>query len=111
MKTANPKASLRRAVYTRVSTEHGLEQEFDSLDNQREVSEAYIKSQAHEGCKLLQRDQGVRLDELIAATGWLPHTARAALTGLRHRSYDVRVEREKGRASIYRALSTLALAS
>jgi hypothetical protein len=27
--------------------------------------------------ELLQRDQGVRLDELIAATGWLPHTARA----------------------------------
>jgi hypothetical protein len=30
---------------------------------------------------LLQRDQGAKLDELIAATGWLPHTARAALTG------------------------------
>ena len=30
------KASLRCAVYTRVSTEHGLEQEFNSLDNQRE---------------------------------------------------------------------------
>jgi site-specific DNA recombinase len=49
MKPANPKASLRCAVYTRVSTEHGLEQEFNSLDNQREASEAYIKSQAHEG--------------------------------------------------------------
>jgi site-specific DNA recombinase len=35
MKPANPKASLRCAVYTRVSTEHGLEQEFNSLDNQR----------------------------------------------------------------------------
>ena len=44
MKPANPKASLRCAVYTRVSTEHGLEQEFNSLDNQREASEAYIKS-------------------------------------------------------------------
>jgi hypothetical protein len=31
--------------------------------------------------ELLQRDQGAKLDELIAATGWLPHTARAALTG------------------------------
>ena len=49
IKPANPKASLRCAVYTRVSTEHGLEQEFNSLDNQREASEAYIKSQAHEG--------------------------------------------------------------
>jgi hypothetical protein len=61
---------------------------------------------------LLQRDQGATLDELIAATGWLPHTARAALTGLRHRGYDVRLERgEKGSASIYRAVATLATAS
>ncbi len=59
--------------------------------------------------ELLQRDQGAKLDELIAATGWLPHTARAALTGLRHRGYDVRLERgETGRASIYRAVATLA---
>src|SRR5271166_1582987 len=36
--------------------------------------------------ELLQRDQGANLDELIAATGWLPHTARAAMTGLRHRA-------------------------
>jgi hypothetical protein len=61
---------------------------------------------------LLQRDQGAKLDELIAATGWLPHTARAALTGLRHRGYDVRLERgEKGRASVYRAFATVAMAS
>ena len=54
MKLANTKASLRCAVYTRVSTEHGLEQEFNSLDNQREASEAYIKSQAHEGWRLMR---------------------------------------------------------
>jgi Resolvase, N terminal domain len=47
-------ATLRCAVYTRVSTEHGLEQEFNSLDNQREASEAYVKSQAHEGWKLIR---------------------------------------------------------
>lgn len=61
---------------------------------------------------LLQRDQGAKLDELIAATDWLPHTARAALTGLRHRGYDVRLERgKKGSASVYRAVATLATAS
>ena len=45
---------LRCAIYTRVSTEHGLEQEFNSLDNQREAAEAYVKSQAHEG-RVIQR--------------------------------------------------------
>jgi len=41
--------AIRCAVYTRKSTEDGLEQEFNSLDAQREAGEAYIKSQAHEG--------------------------------------------------------------
>ena len=47
------KKLLRCAVYTRVSTEYGLDQEFNSLDAQRESSEAYVKSQAHEGWRLL----------------------------------------------------------
>jgi DNA invertase Pin-like site-specific DNA recombinase len=54
MRSEKPKATLRCAVYTRVSTEHGLDQEFNSLDNQREASEAYVKSQAHEGWKLVR---------------------------------------------------------
>src|SRR5687768_7281101 len=36
---------------------------------------------------LLGRDTGASLIELIAATGWLPHTTRAALTGLRHKGF------------------------
>lgn len=40
---------VRCAIYTRKSTEDGLEQEFNSLDAQRESGEAYIKSQKHEG--------------------------------------------------------------
>ena len=43
----------RCAIYTRKSTEHGLELEFNSLDAQREACEAYIKSQMHEGWKAL----------------------------------------------------------
>src|SRR5438128_7012219 len=45
---------LRCAVYTRKSSEHGLEQDFNSLDAQREAGEAYIKSQSHEGWKLIR---------------------------------------------------------
>jgi DNA invertase Pin-like site-specific DNA recombinase len=54
MKPVDLKQTLRCAIYTRVSTEHGLEQEFNSLDNQREASEAYVKSQSHEGWKLIR---------------------------------------------------------
>jgi DNA invertase Pin-like site-specific DNA recombinase len=45
---------LRCAIYTRVSTDHGLEQDFNSLQAQREAAEAYVKSQAHEGWRLVQ---------------------------------------------------------
>ena len=40
---------VRCAIYTRKSTEEGLEQEFNSLDAQREAGEAFIISQRHEG--------------------------------------------------------------
>ncbi|RVQ64892.1 recombinase family protein [Croceicoccus ponticola] len=43
----------RCAVYTRKSSDEGLEQSFNSLDAQREASEAYVKSQASEGWTLL----------------------------------------------------------
>ena len=44
-----PPARLRCAIYTRKSTEEGLEQEFNSLDAQREAAEAFIQSQRREG--------------------------------------------------------------
>ena len=61
MKRARPERrageadKLRRCViYTRVSTDHGLEQDFNSLDAQREACAAYIKSQASEGWTLVR---------------------------------------------------------
>ena len=45
--------TLRCAIYTRKSSEHGLEQDFNSLHAQRESAEAYIKSQAQEGWRLV----------------------------------------------------------
>jgi len=54
--------------------------------------------------ELLQRDCGATLEELIEATDWLPHTTRAALTGLRKRGYAVTINRsDKERGSAYRA--------
>src|SRR5512139_1527681 len=45
---------LRCAIYTRKSSEEGLEQGFNSLDAQREACEAYIRSQAGEGWTLVR---------------------------------------------------------
>lgn len=46
---------IRCAIYTRKSTEEGLEQDFNSLDAQREACESYIKSQQHEGWTLIDK--------------------------------------------------------
>jgi site-specific DNA recombinase len=52
--------SVRCAIYTRKSSEEGLEQSFNSLDAQREACEAYIRSQRHEGWRVIptQFDDG-----------------------------------------------------
>ena len=47
---------IRCAIYTRKSSEEGLEQDFNSLDAQREACEAYIKSQMHEGWILIKKE-------------------------------------------------------
>jgi site-specific DNA recombinase len=51
---ATPVKLVRCAIYTRVSTDQGLDQEFNSLDAQYDASSAYIKSQAHAGWTLIK---------------------------------------------------------
>jgi site-specific DNA recombinase len=53
MKSVTAK-SVRCAIYTRVSTDQGLEQDFNSLDAQRDAGEAYIRSQAHAAWTLIR---------------------------------------------------------
>src|SRR6201993_231444 len=54
MKSATGTGRVRCAIYTRVSTDQGLDQDFNSLDAQYEAASAYIKSQAHAGWTLIQ---------------------------------------------------------
>ena len=49
----HPPRRLRCAIYTRKSTEEGLDQDFNSLDAQREAAEAFIQSQRREGWTLI----------------------------------------------------------
>ena len=54
MKSAPATGRVRCAIYTRVSTDQGLDQDFNSLDAQYEAASAYIKSQAHAGWTLIR---------------------------------------------------------
>ena len=61
---------------------------------------------------MLQKPEGATLVELASATRWLPHTARAALTGLRKRGFDVERERtESVGTSTYRIIANLSRAT
>jgi DNA invertase Pin-like site-specific DNA recombinase len=83
---ANERKFLRCAVYTRKSSEHGLEQDFNSLDAQREAAEAYIKSQVHEGWRLIR----TRYDDGGLSGGTLDRPAlQSLLEDIRARAVDV----------------------
>src|SRR3954464_8639078 len=83
---STPSKPLRCAIYTRKSTEHGLEQEFNSLDAQREAAEAYIKSQADEGWRLCPE----RYDDGGLSGGSLERPAlQALLAAVAHGTVDV----------------------
>jgi DNA invertase Pin-like site-specific DNA recombinase len=73
--TRKPDKVLRCAIYTRKSTEHGLELEFNSLDAQREACEAYIKSQASEGWHTIAK----RYDDPAYSGGNMDRPALQAL--------------------------------
>ena len=49
----------------------------------------------------LEREQGATLDEMVKATGWLPHTTRAALTGLKKKGHTIQRDK-RGDVTCYR---------
>jgi len=55
-----------------------------------------IPSKQQQLAALIVRDQGATLEEMIAATGWLPHTTRAALTGLKKKGYAISSDKVGG---------------
>jgi site-specific DNA recombinase len=82
----NERKVLRCVVYTRKSSEHGLEQDFNSLDAQREAGEAYVKSQAAEGWKLIK----TQYDDGGLSGGTLERPAlKLLLTDIQARKIDV----------------------
>jgi hypothetical protein len=52
--------------------------------------------------QILQRPEGATIAQIVTATGWLPHTTRAALTGLKKKGHQVTSERAEGEERVYR---------
>src|SRR5580700_6418626 len=73
--TTRRNGTVRCAIYTRKSSEEGLEQEFNSLQAQREACEAFIDSQRHEGWVCQRAPGGIAFDRTPAAP---PRASRRA---------------------------------
>ena len=102
-KTARSTTAIRRL--SRQSWRRGTPPNRWSLFLQARARHAVARSW-REVIELLQRDHGATIDELIVATGWLAHTTRAALTGLRKRGYVVAIDRtDNERRSFYRIIA------
>jgi hypothetical protein len=56
--------------------------------------------------ELLSRTEGATIGQIVEATGWLPHTARAALTGLKKKGHMLTSEKLEGGARAYRIASS-----
>jgi len=53
---------------------------------------------------MLQRPEGATLDQLVIATGWLPHTARAALTRLKKKGHEITSDKPAGGVRTYHVI-------
>jgi Protein of unknown function (DUF3489) len=88
-------------------TREPLPNSMESSEVSRQAAEVG-KAPPREGSKLasvialLRRSEGATIDVLTKATGWLPHTTRAAITGVRKRGYSVVLDRSAEGASVYR---------
>ena len=85
----------------RIRTAPGCSEEEQRVDDSTDVNGPRVGTKQSLVVRMLSAEQGVTLDALIEATGWLPHTTRAALTGLRKKGYAIerfRGEGEKGSA-------------
>jgi hypothetical protein len=80
----------------------------DSSESSGRAAEIGKEAPPREGSKLaslialLRRSEGATIDVLTNVTGWLPHTTRAAITGVRKRGYSVVLDRSAEGASVYR---------
>ena len=68
---------------------------------QREAGEPR-RSKRAQIIALMQRATGATLDDMVEATGWLPHTTRAALTGLRHKGFAITRGKNAKARTVYR---------
>ena len=67
-----------------------------------EAKTAKLASKSSLVLAMLQRPEGATIAQIVTATSWLPHTTRAALTGLKKKGYQVTSEKAEDEERVYR---------
>ena len=107
MRNPDRQTSKRTDVRARTATEK------DSKRNPQRrkaspIEERKAGSKTEQVLALLSRAGGASIVDLTSATDWLPHTTRAALTGLRKRGHIIEAERKEGGPTVYRLIAPTA---
>ena len=111
MQNRSKAAVIRCAIYTRKSTEEGLEQDFNTLDAQREAAESFIRSQRHEGWMAVPRlyDDGGCTGANMDRPALKLHAPRANQRVVRHTLEPRRASARRARRSSIRIKHLAAL--
>lgn len=97
------RSAVKDAGVARPAVQDGAEAVVDANAVIHQTNSAGSKGAAI--ISLMERDAGASMDDLIAATGWLPHTTRAALSRLRKKGITIERSRaEQGGATVYRIM-------
>ncbi len=84
--------------------ERGMPAAPDKLPDAGTAARPKTPSKQDRLAALVVRDEGATLDQMVAALGWLPHTTRAALTGLKKKGFAISSDKVDG-VRTYRAVA------
>ncbi len=105
-KVLGPQPNAPDAPHPRVTSgnEQGKPPAPDKLPDAGTVAPPKTQSKQDQLAALVVRDEGATLDQMVAALGWLPHTTRAALTGLKKKGIAITSDKVDG-IRTYRAVA------
>ncbi|MEP2726949.1 DUF3489 domain-containing protein [Roseibium sp.] len=97
-----PTTTRPRRMARDLKSEVGIEMSGSPLTPNVEPEPAKPSNKSSLVLEMLQRPEGATIAQIVTATSWLPHTTRAALTGLKKKGHEITSEKVEGEERVYR---------
>ena len=98
----NPTTKRPRRLARELKSEGAIELPGSPLTPGVETKPAKPSSKSSQVLQMLQRPEGATIAQIVTETSWLPHTTRAALTGLKKKGHEITSEKAEGEDRVYR---------